>query len=294
VHRHALAAGMAAVGIGLAGAMVAITPAMAGPVSVRGITTQTVIATATAAATETGEAEATCPAGELLTGGGYTISGTSTDWQVYVDAPANSTTWLVEPVNFAAQPLDFSAYAICAESVPGKKGVSAYTSQVVATTVTVPANQTGEADATCPAGDLLTGGGYQVENISPNWSIYLNAPTASGTWTAEIDNEVPLSTTYDSFAICLGRKNSKPVTALTTSTVSTASTVPANSSQTADVSCGAHQLMTGGGYVMDSIGQDWLIAASAPVTSNDWQVEAVDLDSVSRDFDSIAMCLAKA
>jgi hypothetical protein len=46
--------------------------------------------------------------------------------------------------------------------------------------------------------------------------------------------------------------------------------------------------------VMDSIGQDWLIAASAPVTSNDWQVEAVDLDSVSRDFDSIAMCLAKA
>jgi hypothetical protein len=294
VRRHAIAAGVAAVGIGLAGAMVAISPAMAGPVSVRGITTQTVVGTATAPAGETGEAEATCGSGELLVGGGYVISGTSTDWQVYVDAPLNGTTWLVEPVNFGTAPLDFSAYAICALSVPGKKGVSAYTTQVVATTVNVPANETGEADATCPAGDLLTGGGYQVANVSSNWSIYLNAPTSSDTWTAEIDNEVPVTTTYDSFAVCLAKQNAKPVTALTTSTVSTAATVPANSSQTADVSCGAHQLMTGGGHVMDSIGQDWLIAASAPVASNEWQVQAVDLDSTSREFDSIAVCLSKA
>jgi len=294
VQRHSIAAGVAAVGIGLAGAMVAIAPAVAGPVSVRGITTQTVIATATAPAGETGEAEATCGSGELLVGGGYVISGTSTDWQVYVDAPLNGTTWLVEPVNFAAQPLDFSAYAICALSVPGKKGVSRYTTQVVETAVNVPANQTGEADATCPTGELLTGGGYQVANVSSNWSIYLNAPTASDTWTAEIDNEVPLTTTYDSFAVCLAKKNSKPVTALTTSTVSTASTVAGNSSETADVSCGAHQLMTGGGHVMDSIGQDWLIAASAPVASNEWQVQADVIDNVSRDFDSIAVCLSKA
>ena len=294
MQRHSIAAGVAAVGIGLAGAMVAIAPAVAGPVSVRGITTQTVIATATAPAGETGEAEATCGSGELLVGGGYVISGTSTDWQVYVDAPLNGTTWLVEPVNFAAQPLDFSAYAICALSVPGKKGVSRYTTQVVETAVNVPANQTGEADATCPTGELLTGGGYQVANVSSNWSIYLNAPTASDTWTAEIDNEVPLTTTYDSFAVCLAKKNSKPVTALTTSTVSTASTVAGNSSETADVSCGAHQLMTGGGHVMDSIGQDWLIAASAPVASNEWQVQADVIDNVSRDFDSIAVCLSKA
>jgi len=294
VQRHAIGAAVAAIGLGLAGALVAMAPALAGPVSVRGITTQTVIETATAPAGETAEAEATCGSGQLLVGGGYVISGTSTDWQVYVDAPLNGNTWLVEPVNFAAQPLDFSAYAICALSVPGKKGVSKYTTQVVTTAVNVPANETGEADATCPAGELLTGGGYEVDNVSSNWSIYLNAPTSSDTWTAEIDNEVPVTTTYNSFAVCLAKKNGKPVTALTTSTVSTAGTVAANSSQTADVSCAAHELMTGGGHVIDSIGQDWLIATSAPIASNDWQVQAVDLDTVSRDFDSIAVCLSKA
>ena len=44
---------------------------------------------------------------------------------------------------------------------------------------------------------------------------------------------------------------------------------------------------------MDSIGQDWSIQASAPVSSNDWQVLAASLDSNSRDFDSFAVCLAK-
>ncbi len=290
--RRAIAAGVAAVGIGVAVAMIPVSPALA--TTVRGITTQVVTTAATAAASETGEAVATCGAGELLTGGGYVVNSTSTDWQIYVDAPYNGTSWLVEPINFAAQPLDFTAYAICAMSVPGKKGVSGYTTQVVQAQVNVPANQTGEADATCPAGQLLTGGGYQVDNISSNWSIYLNAPTSSDTWTEEIDNEVPLTTTFDSFAVCMAKTNAKPITKLTTSTVDTPATVAGNSVQSADVSCGAKELMTGGGQVIDSVGQDWLIPASAPVSANDWQVQVADLDSVSRDFDSIAVCMAKA
>jgi hypothetical protein len=294
VQKRKIAAGVVAVGIGVAGALAAISPALAGPVSVKGITTHTVVATATAPAGNTGEAEAACGASQLLVGGGYTVSGTSTDWQVYVDAPLNGTTWLVEPVNLSAQPLTFSAYAICAKSVPGKKGVSGYTTHVVSGQVDVPAGMTGEADATCGAGELLTGGGYQVDNISSNWSVYLNAPSASNVWTVEIDNEVPLTTTYDSIAVCLAKKNGMPVTALTVSNVFAAATVPANSVQTADVSCGPNELMTGGGHVIDSIGQDWMIPASAPITGNDWQVKVADLDTFSRDFDSIAMCLAKA
>lgn len=294
MRRHSIAASVAAVGIGIAGAMTAISPALAGPVIVKGITTQTITGAATAPAGDTGQAEAACGTGELLVGGGYVVSSTATDWQMYISAPLNGTTWLAEVVNSSAQPLPFSAYAICAESAPGKTGLSGYTTLVEDTVVNVPANETGEADASCPAGDVLTGGGYQVDNVSSNWSIYLNAPTASSTWTAEIDNEVPATTTYVSFAVCLARANSKPVTALTSSTVAAAATVAGNSDQTADVSCAAHELMTGGGHVMESVGQDWLIPASAPVASNEWQVQADDLDGVSRDFDSIAVCLKKA
>jgi hypothetical protein len=294
VQKRKIAAGFAAVGLGLAGALAAISPALAGPVSVKGITTHTVIANSTAPAGNDGSAEATCGANELLVGGGYTINSTVTDWQVYIDAPLNGKSWLVELINNDAQPLSFSAYAICAKSVPGKKGVSGYTTNVVSAQVDAPALMTAEADATCPAGQLLTGGGYEVENVSSNWSIYLNAPSASTTWTVEIDNEVPLTTTYNSFAVCLAKKNGNPITKLTTSTVDTMATVPANSVQTADVSCPANQLMTGGGHVIQSIGQDWVIPSSAPIASNDWQVKVADLDTFSRVFFSIAVCLAKA
>jgi len=294
VNIRIIAAGVAAVGIGIAAAAVSISPAVAGPVSVKGITTQTVIATATAPAGSTGEAEATCGAGELLVGGGYAINGTSTDWRIYDDAPLNGTTWLVEPVNFSAQPLSFSSYAICAMSVPGKKGVTGYTTQVVQQQVDVPATQTGEADATCPAGQLRTGGGYDVFNVSNNWSVYLNGPINTSTWTVEIDNEVPATTTFDSYAVCLAKTNSKPIKGLTVSTVSASATAPANSVQTADVSCGPKQLMTGGGHEIESIGPYWSIQTSAPIASNDWQVQVADLDTYSRVFDSIAICLAKA
>jgi hypothetical protein len=267
VQKHRIAAGVAAIGLGIAGAVMAASPALAGPVS--GITTHIVVAHATAAAGNTGEAQAKCGAAQLLVGGGYAVSGSSTDWQVYVDSPLNGTAWLVEPVNFGAKPLHFSAYAVCAKSVAGQNALSGYTTQVVDAPVVAPADDTAEADAACPAGDLLTGGGYTVENVSANWSAYLNAPTSSGTWTVEIDNEVPVTTTFDSFAICLASKNSTPITALTVSTVDAASTVPANSVQTAKASCGASDLLVGGGQVIDSIGQNWRIQASAPTTGND-------------------------
>jgi len=273
--------------------MISVTPALAGPISVKGITTHTVVTTATAAGNNTAEAEATCGAGELLVGGGYIVNSTATDWRVYVDAPLNGSTWLVEPVNFDANPLSFSVYAICATSAPGGNAITAYTTQLVDTQVDVPANQTGQALATCPAGDLRTGGGYDVYNVSPNWSIYTNGPFNGDTWNVEIDNEVPLDTIIDSFAMCLGKANSKPITGLAVSTMDTHATVQANSTQTADVSCDPHTLMTGGGHEMDSIGQSWSIQASAPVSSNDWQVLAASLDSNSRDFDSFAVCLVK-
>jgi hypothetical protein len=206
VRKRAFAAVLAAVSSGIVVAMTGISPAVAGTVSINGITTQIVTATVTAPADDTAEAEATCATGELLVGGGYTVNSTSTSWQVYVDAPLNSTTWLVEPVNFSAQPLSFSAYAVCAMSVPGKFGVKGYTTHVVNTAVSVPADDTGEADAACPAGQLLTGGGYEVDNVSADWSVYTNAPLSNDAWNVEIDNEVPVATTFDSYSVCLAKK----------------------------------------------------------------------------------------
>ena len=73
-----------------------------------------------------------------------------------------------------------------------------------------------------------------------------------------------------------------------------ATTVPANTVRTANEHCAFPQVMTGGGHVIQSIGPDWSIQASAPVTKNDWRVQVADLDSFSRVFDTVAVCLAKA
>lgn len=289
--KHILKAGLAAPGAGIVAAMMAISPAMAGPVSVHGITTHVVTVSATVATNSVNQAVAACGSGELLVGGGYTVNDpTATDRQVFIDAPLDSTTWLVEVVNPSptAPPLNFSAYAVCA------KGAGGYTTHVVAAQVDAPANQTAEADATCPTGELRTGGGYDVFNVSSNWSVFLNAPTTTANWTVEIDNEVPLATTFHSYAVCLAKTNSMPITKLTVNTVDAAATVPANSTQTADVACGPADVLTGGGNVIQSIGQSWSIQASAPVADNGWQVEVTDLDNFSRNFFAIAVCLAKA
>jgi hypothetical protein len=293
VRKRVIATGIVAIGSGIALAMVTITPALAGPVVVKGITTQIVSTTVTAPAMETAEADATCPAGELLVGGGYTITGSATNWRIYLDAPISTSTWTVEPINFDATALTFTSYAICAMDAPGSTAISHYTTSIVDANVSAPANDTGEADATCPAGQLRTGGGYDVYNVSPNWSIYLNSPLNNDTWTVEIDNEVPLATTFDSYAICLAKKSGNPITKLAVSTVDTPGTAPANGTQTADVSCPANSLMTGGGAVIDSIGQAWSIQKSAPIAANNWRVKATDTDNFSRDFDSLAVCLAK-
>jgi hypothetical protein len=247
----------------------------------------------TAPAGDTAEADATCPAGELLLGGGYTINSTVTDWSVYVDAP-DGNFWLVEIVNNDAQPLSFSAYAICAESVPGKKGITGYTTTVVQTQVTVVNNQTGEADASCGAGQLMTGGGYDVENVSPNWYVYVNSALNDSTWFVEIDNEVGQSTTFGSYAVCLAKTNGKPVKALTTSVVQANSTVGANQIASVSATCGAKQLMTGGGGTIASVGPEWRVVQNAPVTSGSQTVEVAELGGVSRPFDAAAICLAKA
>ena len=93
-------------GGGVVAAMMAISPALAGP-TVAGISTHVVTATTILSADSVGQAEATCGAGELLVGGGYLVNDTSPSWQMFIDAPLDGTTWLAEAVNLdLAQQID--------------------------------------------------------------------------------------------------------------------------------------------------------------------------------------------
>ncbi len=123
---------------------------------------------------------ATCPAGSVVTGGGWVI-GTDTNitlynssksgngWQIYVDNAGGST------------PL-INAYAICLS------GVSGTTQSVSDTSGVVPAGDIEHLEMTCPGGSYVTGGGFAVntgatiynELITGNsWNVYARNNTAS-------------------------------------------------------------------------------------------------------------------
>ena len=65
-----------------------------------------------------GESVATCPAGMVVTGGGYEYdTARPTDVVVpYNSSSSDGTAWIVEMINNAAAPADFYAVAHC---VPG-------------------------------------------------------------------------------------------------------------------------------------------------------------------------------
>jgi len=97
-----------------------------------------------------------CPSGSLVTGGGwvmdtsdtvriYNSSKSGNGWQIWVDNSANNS------------PLT-NVYAICLS------GVSGSTSQTSASSVTISGSSTGFAEAPCPSGTFVTGGGFALQD----------------------------------------------------------------------------------------------------------------------------------
>ena len=290
-----ISAGVATAALGIALVVIPQSAAFAGPVTVAGITTHIVTATGTAPVNNWDEAVAKCPNGQLRLGGGYSIDSTATDWQVMDEAPTGTRGWTATIINYdLSQTLNYSVYAVCAKNAPGKNGLDGLSTTTVYTAKTTPASVTDEADVSCAAGQVVTGGGYAVTNISPNYTIYVNAELNTSTWLVEIDNEVPATTDYDAYAVCLCRTNGKPLKNLALSVVATHSTAPANGAATGDAACPATSLMTGGGFQNYSIGQDYLTPQSAPVSATTWRSGITDLDSFDREFDTFAFCLTKA
>ena len=113
MRKRTLAVAGAALGLGLVLAVTLFGVAEAGPASVKGLTTHTVTVTATATAGSVSQAEAACAPDELMTGGGFQLASVGSDDKVFIDAPLDQQTWLVELVNNSSFDFQFQAYAIC-------------------------------------------------------------------------------------------------------------------------------------------------------------------------------------
>jgi hypothetical protein len=108
-----VAALSAALGLGVVVAVAATGIANATPTGVHGLTQRVETVHATAAAHNTTEVQASCHDDELLTGGGYQVGSIGFNDKVYVNAPLNDKTWLVEIIDDTDFTIDVWAYAVC-------------------------------------------------------------------------------------------------------------------------------------------------------------------------------------
>ncbi|WFE35396.1 hypothetical protein [Micromonospora sp. WMMD975] len=151
---------------------------------------------------------ATCPAGKVLVGTGYELNGATGEAVVddlrpnggAATAPTAVTVGAYEADAFAGN-WSVTAYAICANPIAG----------LVRTTVTGPSNSNDfhSTVATCAAGKVLTGAGYElngatgeavVDDFRPNGSS-VTAPTSITSGAYEEDAFAG-NWTLTSYAIC--------------------------------------------------------------------------------------------
>lgn len=215
----------------------------------------------------TGNAYITCPGSSIVTGGGFALGS---------DMIANTTSmdgngWRTYAKNNSGSSQLLNSYAICLSNSGGT------TSQVFAQ-VTAPANEIGNAVVACPAGSVVTGGGY-ASNL--NFTVYNSSKSGNG-WQVYARNNSGSGQLLNAYAICLAG------TSATTSQVGAQSTISGSSTGSTSATCPSGSLLTGGGFAGST---DLLIYnTSMAGDSKSWNTYARNLTGVNKLLNSYAIC----
>jgi hypothetical protein len=176
---------------------------------------------------------AACPSGEPLLSGGYSVQADA--GYIVSSYPSSAGAWTVTAHNEGnggtGGPVTLTAYANCLQAnFP-------VTAQVASASPGVPADGNAHSFTTsCPAGTIVTGGGFQGSNGNS-----LSMPSSNG-WTAQLSVQVGSSAAPKLFAICVSGKLAAGATP--------SATAPVTTSTAADltISCPSGQLLVSGGY----------------------------------------------
>jgi hypothetical protein len=214
-----------------------------------------------------GEAVASCPSGTVITGGGY---GGSVPLLVYSSA-ANGNSWSVDGWNPAATgSIQLTAVAICLQN-------TSLTTQQEVTQVAVPSGTVGTSQTSCPAGSILTGGGYAS---NPDFRVFLNAEV-EGPWMVSAQNTSTSSELLNSYAICLSGSSGS------SQEVMNQAMVPSGGFGMPVATCPAKTIPTGGGFALGM--QQPATSDSAGMTG--WDVLYNNGTGMNVAVTAYAMCL---
>jgi hypothetical protein len=245
--------------------VVALAPPVVAP------TTQIISKIVSTPAGGTMSTTAACPAGTVVTGGGFSVNP---GMHLYTQAK-NGNGWAAVVKNNLATAQNLTVYAICL-TYPSVSTTMTSASQSVV------GHGTGNITAGCPGGSVVTGGGFTGKPDGSLWT-YLSAQNGNG-WSVSAKNSAVGSQSYDAYAVCL---SGAP---LTTSTLTGYKDLAPGATGLGEVVCPAGQVITGGGWSLN----DDLTVFAALMSSGKWRVYAKNNGTHTRTLQARGVCLSVA
>lgn len=143
------------------------------------------------------ETTVTCPSGSSNLGGGYNLDNTIPSPMLTIMWSRPATTgqgWNVRAANGTATARQLSVYATCAPNITGR--------QVIQANQDAPPFTSWNVLATCPAGKVVTGGGWATGAFD-RWLVHSSTPAAINSWSSRFSNSHP-SIIYNviTYAVC--------------------------------------------------------------------------------------------
>jgi hypothetical protein len=225
------------------------------------------------AAGDIGYTTATCPSGSVVVSGGY---GAHPDVLVYTHR-THGNGWRAYAKNNTASSRQLTVYATCLRNVSGA------TTAQVKDYVTAPASDIGHAVVSCPAGSVVTGGGWAGASNGSLW-VYNSSRRANG-WQVYAQNRSGSARTVTAYALCLSGSDAS------TRQIAASVSVASGATGGAGPTCGADELVTGGGFASQD---DMVMYSTLANTSgaHEWWTYAENTGGENRTMHGYAICLS--
>ena len=178
---------------------------------------------------------ASCQGSDQLVSGGYYVQDSNELYNGESSYPSSAKSWTASVSNNTSQTMTLWSYADCL-SANFSVGI-----QIITDTVSVPAGMTVTANAACPAGSAITGGGFKTTPGNTGWVIASNPGATPPGWGVATQAKFG-SMTEVAYALCATRNM-----AMSSNPMATFS-VAASSAGQDSLGCGSGQVLTGGGY----------------------------------------------
>jgi hypothetical protein len=224
----------------------------------------------TLSAGSTDNTTVTCPAGSVVTSGGYAASSGVRVWH----STKNGNGWRIYATNTSGSSKLLNVYATCLYNSGGTTDIQLAQENIDANTQT-------NIIATCPGGTIVTGGGWVIGS-DDSVEIYNSTKSDNG-WQIYVNNTSGGTPLINAYAVCLSGASGSSDTES-----NTGNNIPANDNAHVVMSCPAGSYATGGGFATN-LG---VTIYNSTISGNGWQIYARNPFGTSKTLNGYAVCYA--